>query len=159
MDSKVDVPQVPQCLFQQSEADSDVATLHDENAAEAVAKGTPEMPIVAHGQLEKIRDEFLNGDQISDHQPNRAGGLHEHLTQRKRIALRPFAIGDIAGNLHRAVRIALQPVDARKKTERQGFLVEDIADRLRASGGGHIGFVQRVTKISLNLPASPASWH
>jgi hypothetical protein len=67
----------------------------------------PEVPIVAHRQLDEIRNEFLNGGEIADHQPDRAGRLHEHLTQRERIAPRAFLIGDIARNLHRLVGISL----------------------------------------------------
>src|SRR5215469_7754468 len=103
MDAKIDAAQVAQRLFQRVEAGSEVATLDGQNATEAAAKSVPEVPIVAYRQLDEIRNEFLNGGQIADHQPDWASRLHEHLTQRERIASCAFAIGDIARNLHRVV--------------------------------------------------------
>src|SRR6516162_173815 len=75
--------------------------------AEATAKSVPEVPVVAHRQLDEIRNEFFNGGQIADHQPDRAGCLDEHLTQREHIAARAFVISNIARNLHRLVGISL----------------------------------------------------
>ena len=84
MDAKIDAAQAPQCFFQQVEAGREVATMDGQNAAEATAKSVPEVPVVAHRQLDEIRNEFFNGGQIADHQPDRAGCLDEHLTQRER---------------------------------------------------------------------------
>src|SRR5262249_15845304 len=61
MDAKIDATQAAQHLFQEVEAGREVATLHGQNAAEATAESVPEVPIVAHRQLDKIGDEFLNG--------------------------------------------------------------------------------------------------
>ena len=107
MDAKIDAAQAAQRLFQQMEAGREVATLESQNAAEATTKSVPEVPIVTHRQLDEIREEFLNGGQIADHQSDRAGRLHEHLAQRERIAPRAFVVGDIARNLHRLVGIPL----------------------------------------------------
>jgi hypothetical protein len=89
------------------ETGREVAPLDSQNTAEATAKSVPKVPIVAHRQLDEIRDESLNGGQIADHQPYRAGRLHEHLTQRQRIAPRALIIGNIARNLHRLVGVPL----------------------------------------------------
>lgn len=107
MHAKIDAARAAQCFFQQAEAGREIATMDGQNAAEATAKSVPEVPIVAHGQLDEIRNELLNRGQIADHQPDRAGRLHEHLTLRERIAPRAFVIGDIARNLHRLVGISL----------------------------------------------------
>src|SRR5215469_3475705 len=107
MDAKIDVAQVAERLFQQVEAGREVATLDGQNAAEATAKSVPEVPVVAHRQLDEIRDKILNGGQIADQQPDRAGRLDEHLTERERITPRAFVIGDIACNLRRLVGISL----------------------------------------------------
>jgi len=107
MDAKIDAAQSAQGLFQQVEADREIATMDGQNASEATAKSVPEMPVVAHRQFDEIRDEFFNGCQIANHQPDRAGRLHKHLTQRERIAARAFVISDIARNLHRLIGISL----------------------------------------------------
>jgi hypothetical protein len=75
MDAKIDAAQAAERLFQQVETGREVATLDGQNAAEATAKSVPEVPVVAHRQLVEIRDEFFNGGQIADQQPNRAGRL------------------------------------------------------------------------------------
>src|SRR5262252_9949327 len=75
MDAKIDAAQAAQRLLQKVEAGREVATLDGQDAAEATAKSVPEVPIVAHRQLDEMRDEFLHGRQIADHQPDRAGRL------------------------------------------------------------------------------------
>ena len=95
MNAKIDAAQAAQRLFQQAEAGREVATLHGQNAAEAAAKSVPEVPIVAHRQLDEIRNEFFNGGQIADHQPDRAGCLDEHLTQRERATFIVAGVGPL----------------------------------------------------------------
>src|SRR5215469_10304552 len=72
MDAKIDAAQAAQCIFQQVEAEREIATMDGQNAAEATAKSVPEVPIVAYREFDEIRDEFLHGRQIADHQSDQA---------------------------------------------------------------------------------------